>query len=154
MTHSRQKNILFICTANAIRSQIAEALVNQKNNGLMAFSAGIRPAPFIDKYTIGVMKEIGLDIVHHTVNSVDDFKYSPIDIVITLGSTAYQDCPSWLYEHKITDHWGFRDVSGRSKQSFRKLRDSMKTIIDQFISEFSNDLSDEDIKSLLKKFRV
>ncbi len=150
----KNRKILFICTANAIRSQIAEALVNNSKNGLSAQSAGIRPTHKIDKYTIDVLNEIGVEHSDHSVKSVEDYKDTHFDIVITLGSTAYQDCPRWLYEKSITDHWGFTDVSGKSKRSFRRLRDNMKSVIDKFLMEYSNDMSEDEVKGLLRKHRM
>lgn len=154
MNLQQQRTILFICTANAIRSQMAEAFVNYHNNGLRAYSAGIRPTRAIDKNVVKVMQEIGIDVSAQTVNSLEDYKNQPIDFAITLGSTAYQECPEWLYQNSLTDHWGFQDVSGRSKSSYRKLRDNIKLLIDQFLSEYSENLSNEELKELLKKYRI
>lgn len=146
-----QREILFLCTANSIRSQMAEGLVNSRSKDLVAHSAGILPSGYIDRHTINVMQELDIDISSNQSKPTDLFKDKNIDIVITLCATAYEQCPVWLYEKKLSAHWGFKDVSGKSKRDYRWLRDEIQAHIDRFLALYSPDATDEEIQTLLRR---
>jgi arsenate reductase (thioredoxin) len=152
MATIQPRRILFICTANAIRSQMAEAFVNQMHTKhLTGVSAGITPCGYIDADTAIVMNEIGIDMSAHRSKSLDEFRDDVPEITVTMSGTAYSECPEWLYKHSLTVHWGFEDVSGENKKSHRKLRDDIKKKIERFIALYDETESDENVMHLLRK---
>ena len=144
------RSIIFLCTANAIRSQIAEAYINAKTDELMAYSAGIQPCGYVDKNAIAVMREIGIDLSSHYSKSVDEFRNKRIDIVVTVSGTAYQECPEWLYRNAINAHWGFRDVSGESRRQYRALRDEINAHLDKVLAHYNPAYTDNEVSMLLR----
>ncbi len=144
------RSIIFLCTANAIRSQIAEAYINAKTDDLVAYSAGIQPCGYVDKNAIAVMREVGIDLSSHYSKSVDEFRNKRIDIVVTVSGTAYQDCPEWLYRNAMNAHWGFRDVSGESRRQYRALRDEINTHLDKFLARYNPAYTDNEVRMLLR----
>ena len=86
--------VLFLCTENACRSQMAEGLVNHDLAGqVQAFSAGVRPSR-VNPRAIQVMAELGIDISHHRSKSVDDLAGEQFDLVITVCDQAQEQCPT------------------------------------------------------------
>jgi len=144
------RSIIFLCTANAIRSQIAEAYINAKTDELMAYSAGIQSCGYVDKNAIVVMREIGIDLSSHYSKSVEEFRNKPIDIVVTVSGTAYQECPEWLYRNAMNAHWGFRDVSGESRRQYRALRDEINAHLDKFLARYNPAYTDNEVSMLLR----
>ncbi len=144
------RSIIFLCTANAIRSQIAEAYINAKTDDLVAYSAGIQSCGYVDKNAIAVMREVGIDLSSHYSKSVDEFRNKRIDIVVTVSGTAYQDCPEWLYRNAMNAHWGFRDVSGESRRQYRALRDEINTHLDKFLARYNPAYTDNEVRMLLR----
>lgn len=125
-----KRKVLFLCTGNSCRSQIAEAIVNAKfANTWEAFSAGTQPAGFVHPYVIQVLKEIG---IRHagTSKSTDYFQGTDFDIVITVCDDAAENCPVWLGKGKKI-HLGFPDPAKAEGteievlNAFRKVRDDM-----------------------------
>jgi arsenate reductase len=92
---SLKKKVLFICTGNACRSQIAHGLLNElANSDFEVFSAGSHPSK-VHPISIAVMEEIGLDISKHTSDHIDDDLNKDIDIVITVCDNAKNACPTF-----------------------------------------------------------
>jgi len=125
-----RKRVLFLCTGNSVRSQIAEALVNaDMEHHWQAFSAGSVPAGFVHPYVLKVLEEVG---IHHkgTSKSVESFRGQAFDLVITVCNDE-ENCPVWLGEGKQL-HLAFPDpskVDGSDEQklaAFRKLRDDIR----------------------------
>lgn len=96
--------VLFLCTGNSCRSQMAEAVVNQELSATwQAYSAGIHPAGYVHPYALLVLEEIG--IKHNGVSkNVDHFRDEQIDLVITVCDSAVEECPNWLGSstHQLT----------------------------------------------------
>ena len=124
------KSVLFLCTGNSCRSQIAEAIVNARySKEWRAFSAGTRPAGFVHPMAIQALNEIG---IKHRGESkgVDSFRYKNFDLVITVCDDANEECPVWLGKGKRV-HEGFRDparVQGTDHErlaAFCQVRDEM-----------------------------
>ena len=125
------KKILFLCTGNSCRSQIAEAWA--RSMGFNAYSAGTRPEKKISKNTKLVMLEEGIDISMQYPKSINDINLEEINILIIVCSNAEKNCPI------LTDFRGkiirleFEDptkvkLSEKAKiQFFRKIRDEIKT---------------------------
>lgn len=125
------KKILFLCTGNSCRSQIAEAWA--RSMGFNAYSAGTRPEKKISKNTKLVMLEEGIDISMQYPKSINDINLEEINILIIVCSNTEKNCPI------LTDFRGkiirleFEDptkvkLSEKAKiQFFRKIRDEIKT---------------------------
>jgi arsenate reductase len=135
----KKTKILFLCTGNSIRSQIAEAWAKHlKSNEIDAYSAGISPCG-VNSFTIEVMAEVGIDISQNKskhVNSLDDI---PFDYVITVCSYADERCPMFPAETKIV-HVPFDDPYMASNDNdshenilnlFRRTREEIKTFVEQ-----------------------
>ncbi len=134
------KRVLFICTHNSARSQMAEGLVNHDMAGkVQAFSVGTDPT-FVHPLAIAVMKEVGIDISRHRSKSIDEFADEKFDFVITLCDKAAETCPVFFGGTRRM-HMGFPDPSGvkgtdEEKLSFfRKLRDQIREEIVDFLSK-------------------
>jgi arsenate reductase len=93
---SSLRTVLFLCTGNSCRSQMAEAIVNDRlGKNWQAFSAGTRPAGFVHPKAIQVLEDIG---IHHQgrSKSVDEIKDIDFDLVVTVCDSAAEECPIWL----------------------------------------------------------
>ena len=126
-----KKKVLFICTHNAARSQMAEGLLRSlAGDRYEVFSAGTEPGR-VHPYAVRVMAEIGMDISLHRSKNVDEFAGFPIDMVITVCDHAKETCPIFPGgAQKI--HQSFEDPSALtgSEESilagFRRIRDEIK----------------------------
>jgi arsenate reductase len=134
------KRVLFICTKNSARSQMAEALVNHDLAGQFeAFSAGTEPSE-VHPLAIAVMKELDIDISSHRSKSLDEFPGQKFDYVITLCSQADEACPVFFGGTQKT-HMGFPDsaiASGSEEErlsAFRKVRDQIRTRVIEYLSK-------------------
>jgi arsenate reductase len=108
-----KKRILFLCTANSCRSQMAEGIANHFwGDRLEAFSAGTQ-ASFVNPTAIAVLKEIDIDISRHRSKNLSEFDGQTFDDVITLCGEANETCPLYIGGTKKT-HIGF-DGSGQGK---------------------------------------
>ncbi|MCS6989656.1 MAG: arsenate reductase ArsC [Chloroherpetonaceae bacterium] len=145
------RSIIFLCTANAIRSQIAEGYLKSRTNALDAYSAGVQPCGYVDKNAIAVMREIGIDLSSHYSKPVEAFRGRKFDIVVTVSGTAYHDCPEWLYQGAINAHWGFKDVSGESRRQFRALRDDIIGHLDRFLALYRPEQTDEEVRAVMRR---
>jgi len=130
------KKVLFICTHNSARSQIAEGLLNSLyGDQFEAFSAGTHPSS-VNPYAIKVMKEIGLDISKHYSKSIEEFRGIKFDYVITVCDNAKESCP-FFPDGKKYLHKSFQDPSesrGSKEEmlsAFRQTRDTIKNWIDE-----------------------
>lgn len=136
----KKKKVLFICTHNSCRSQMAEGLLNSiYGTKFEAYSAGLIPTN-VNPYAVEVMKEIGIDLSKHYSKSIKDFKDSNFDIVVTVCDNAKETCP--FFPGKIIIHKGFEDpanINGSTEEIldfFRKIRDEIKTwIVDTFVKQ-------------------
>jgi len=127
--------VLFICTANAARSQMAEGLLRAKyGDRYEVFSAGTRQSS-VSSRAIAVMQEIGIDISRHRSKYLGEFRDTPIDIVVTVCNRAHELCPVFPYAKKSLHH-GFRDphACGGSDEeilaAYRSVRDEIAAWID------------------------
>ena len=104
----KKKKVLFICTGNACRSQIAHGLLKDLSSETFeVFSAGSHPSK-VHPISIAVMKEIGIDISKHSSDHVDDYLDKNIDIVITVCDNANNSCPVFPKNVKRI-HWSIND---------------------------------------------
>lgn len=133
---SSRPRVLFICTANAARSQMAEALLRQRyGDRYEVFSAGTRQST-VSPRAIAVMREIGIDISHHRSKTIADVAGTRIDLAVTLCDRAHTVCPV-VPNARRTLHQGFADphlTQGSEEQildCYRAVRDQISAWIDQ-----------------------
>ena len=99
-----KRKVLFLCTGNSIRSQMAEAIVNARlGESWEAVSAGTKPAGYVHPKALIALSEIG---IQHTGRSkpVDEFRGVDFDLVVTLCNSAAEECPVWLGKGKRVHH--------------------------------------------------
>jgi arsenate reductase (thioredoxin) len=134
MTESK-KSILFLCTGNAARSQMAEALARIDYPDLVApVSAGSRPAGFVHPMAIRAIRDLGFGMGKARSKSADEFHDRPLDLVVTVCDSAAADCPAWPAARHLV-HWSVEDpsfVSGETARlaAFRATRDDLRQRID------------------------
>ncbi len=128
----KRKRILFLCTGNSARSQMAEGLVNHfLGDAWEAVSAGTEPAGYVHPLAVRVMAELGIDISAHRSKSVDEFQTTPLDLVVTVCDRAAENCPLWLGRGRVM-HIGFPDpatAAGSEEERlavFRQIRDDIR----------------------------
>jgi arsenate reductase len=134
------KRVLFICTHNSARSQMAEGMVNHDLAGkVQASSAGTEPS-HVHPMAVAVMWELGIDIFNHRSKSVDEFAGEKFDFVITLCDQAAETCPVFFGGTQRL-HMGFPDpaaVTGSEEEklaAFRKVRDQIREQIVGFLQK-------------------
>lgn len=105
-----QIKVLFICTANACRSQMAEALLRHLDPlRFSAFSAGSHAVGYIHPTATKTMEALGISMTGQRSKSWDEFEHQPVDLVITVcGSAAGETCPVWP-NAPATVNWPFPD---------------------------------------------
>jgi arsenate reductase len=128
--------VLFLCTGNSCRSQIAEGWANHlKGDVIEAYSAGIRPIG-VNPKTIQVMAEADVDISKNTSKHIDDLGGIDFDYVITVCNNAREQCPIFPGRVKLI-HRAFDDpyfATGSEEEilaEFRKVRDQIKAFVEQ-----------------------
>lgn len=91
-----KRRVLFLCTGNSCRSHMAEAIVNAwLGDQWEAVSAGTKPAGYVHPNALRALAEIG--IVHHgRSKNADEFRDTPLDLVVTVCDSAAEECPVWL----------------------------------------------------------
>ncbi|MCF7741210.1 MAG: arsenate reductase ArsC [Candidatus Marinimicrobia bacterium] len=131
-----KKKILFVCTGNSVRSQMAEAILKNKDlDKYEVYSAGSHPAS-IHKFTRQTLQENGINKIHFTSNSVDEFSDKDLDEVIILCEVAYHYLPEFSTNPKITK-WFMDDpinIVGREekqKQGFQMAFNQIKNRIEE-----------------------
>jgi len=136
--------VLFLCTENACRSQMAEGLVNYDLAGqVQAWSAGVRPSR-INPRAVQVMAELGIDLSRHRSKSVDDLAGEQFDLVITVCDQAQQQCPIFPGETEVM-HVGFPDparATGTEAEimaAFRQVRDALREQLVPLLREKSRE---------------
>ena len=106
-----KKRILFLCTGNAARSQMAEGLARAFHGDVVdVVSAGSRPAGWVHPLAVRAMAAIGIDIGDQVSKSAEPFLGQPFDVVITVCDSAAADCPAWPGAKRI-EHWPVKDPS-------------------------------------------
>jgi arsenate reductase (thioredoxin) len=134
-----KKKVLFLCTHNSCRSQMAEGLVNADlGDRFQAFSAGTE-ATRVNEMAIAVLAEIGIDISGHRSKTLDEFSGEKFDYVITLCGSANEQCPLFFGGVQRV-HIGFDDPSrgrgttGEKLADFRRVRDEIRSRITAYLT--------------------
>ncbi len=136
-----KRRVLFLCTGNSCRSQMAEALINNLAGEYWeACSAGTKPTGVVHPKALQVLEEIG---IHHIgrSKSVEELRDMHFDLVVTVCDSAAEECPVWLGPGRRV-HLGFPDpaaaVGSETEvlEVFRQVRDAIRTQIPQLLEKF------------------
>jgi arsenate reductase len=120
-----KKKVLFLCTGNSSRSQMAEAIVNAHlGDTWEAVSAGTKPAGTVHPMALAALAEIGIQHIGRS-KLVDEFLGADFDLVVTVCNSAAEECPAWLGKGKRAHH-NFPDpaLTG-DMEDFRHVRDDL-----------------------------
>lgn len=141
MTAVHQMSVLFLCTHNSSRSQMAEGLLGARGGGrYVVYSAGTQPRG-VHPLAIAAMREIGIDISEaagHRAKGMGEFAGQSIDLVVTVCDDAAEECPFFPGARR-QEHWGFPDPSAATGSEeerlavFRRVRDAIAERIDEFV---------------------
>ncbi len=129
--------VLILCTGNSCRSQMAHGFLQSFDQQIEVFSAGTQASGKLNPKAVEVMHEIGIDISHHTSDSVEKYLGETWDYVITVCGGANESCPAFLGSVKHRLHIGFEDPSESTGSNefimseFRRVRDEIK---DEFLN--------------------
>lgn len=136
-------SVLFLCTHNSSRSQMAEGLLRARGGTRFAVSsAGTHPRR-VHPLAIRAMREIGIDMSEaagYHAKGLDEFAGQPFDLVVTVCDEAAEECPYFPGAHRQV-HWGFPDPSAASGTDgerlavFRAVRDAIAARIEAFVRE-------------------
>jgi len=136
------KRVLFVCTGNRARSQIAEGLLRHlAGDRFEVHSAGTKPKGLAEQ-TVEVMREIGVDISGQRSKHVEEYAGQPFDYVITVCDSARQSCPVFPGGGERI-HWDVEDplyaeLRGESTvQALRDARDELRSRIEGFLRTVS-----------------
>ncbi len=139
-----RRRVLFLCTHNSSRSQMAEALLRARGGARYeAFSAGTHPRS-VHPLAMRAMAELGIDLSEaagYRAKSLEEFtSQPPMDVVVTVCAEAAEECPFFPGARRQV-HWGFPDPSqatGTEEERlavFRQVRDALSQRIDAFLAE-------------------
>lgn len=139
MAAGAKKKILFLCTGNSCRSQMAEgwarALVGDR---IEPFSAGIETHG-LNPRAVAVMREAGVDISGHRSKNVHELKDVSFDLIVTVCGHANESCPAWLGRKAPLVHVGFDDPPKLAKDAateeealalYRRVRDEIRRFVE------------------------
>jgi len=133
-----RKRVLFLCTANSVRSQMAEALVNHDlGDRFEAYSAGTAPKT-PHPAALRVLAEIGIDHGRARSKSLEEFEGQAFDYVVTLCDAANETCPLFFGGVERT-HLGFEDparATGTEEEiltAFRRVRDQIRETVENYL---------------------
>jgi len=127
-------HVLFVCTHNAGRSQMAAALLDHQAAGRVhVTSAGSQPADQLNPAVVAAMAEIGLDISDEFPKPLTTGKVQAADVVITMG--CGDACP--IYPGKRYEDWDLPDPAGLPVEQVRPIRDAIATRVQALLSELT-----------------
>jgi len=149
-----KRRVLFLCTGNSARSQMAEALVNHfLGDAWEAHSAGTKPAPQVHPLAVQAMAELGLDIAARQPKHLDAFRGQEFDQVITLCDSAAAQCPAWLGRGRQV-HIGFSDPAAATGSEterlavFRQVRDAIREQVLEYLRQVRAEPAEEPLLRL------
>jgi arsenate reductase len=133
------KTILFLCTGNSCRSQMAEAIVNARYPEWRASSAGTKPAGYVHELAIEALSEIGIS---HSGESkhIDQLSTKDFDVVVTVCDSAAEECPVWpgkagkRVHHDFVDPAKAEGTRDERLAVFRRVRSEMLEVIPKILN--------------------
>ena len=127
-----QPEVLFVCTHNAGRSQMAAGLVKLRSGGrIHVRSAGSTPADEINPAAVEAMEEIGVDMGEEFPKPLMDEVVRAADVVVTMG--CGDACP--IFPGKRYEDWDLEDPDGKNLETVRRIRDEIDTRVQALIAE-------------------
>ncbi|MDE2058292.1 MAG: arsenate reductase ArsC [candidate division NC10 bacterium] len=138
--------VLFVCTHNSARSQMAEGLLRALAGDRFDVASAGTEATRVHPLAIRVMDEVGIDLRGHTSKTIDAFLGERWDYVITVCDSANERCP--MFPGRTTRiHWSFDDPSQATGtdedrlKSFRRVRDAILTRLRQWLTDLQTSAS-------------
>ena len=135
-------SVLFVCTGNSCRSQMAEAIVNAHvGDRWRAFSAGTRPAGYVHPLALRALLEAGISASGLRSKPIDEFRDVSIDLVVTVCDRASEECPQWLGSGKkihrsFPDPSKVQDSEAAMMAAFRSVREAMERELLSLLKDF------------------
>ena len=133
-----KQRVLFLCTGNSARSQMAEGLLRHlAGDQFDVYSAGTH-AVGLNPGAVTAMQEVGIDISGQCSKRMDEFVDQAFDYVITVCNRAKESCPRWPHTERLV-HWSFEDPAAvktspeEQRKAFRTVRDQIKECLEAFI---------------------
>jgi len=152
MSVQGKPRVLFVCTGNSCRSQMAEGFTRHlKADQIEAHSAGVAPKG-VDSRAIKAMAEVSIDISKQGSKSLDEMRHIEFDYVITLCDNAQKTCPTFPAKTRVM-HVGFEDPPGLAANAkdeqeamghYRRIRDQIKAFVDKLSQAFLEEESGSD----------
>ncbi len=146
MNTDKRKTVLFLCTGNSCRSQMAEGWARHlKGDEIEPYSAGINPHG-VDRRAVVAMAEEGVDISNHTSDHVDDFQDVDFDYVVTVCDHAREHCPVFTGGAAVV-HESFEDPPWLAREAasdedalphYRRVRDQIRQFVEEMPQNLSN----------------
>ncbi len=137
-----RQRVLFLCTGNSARSQMAEAIVNARlRDRWKAVSAGTKPTGYVHPKAIQVLREIGIE--HHgRSKSADKFRNADFDLVVTVCDAAAEECSVWLgkgkrMHHSFPDPAKAQGTDDEVMDAFRSVRDAIANEIPALLNQYT-----------------
>jgi arsenate reductase len=138
---SQKMKVLFLCTGNSARSQMAEGLARHLSQGrLDVYSAGLEPKG-LHPLAVAAMDEVGIDIRRQTSKGIDPDLFNGMDLIITLCGDAEERCPV-TPPHIQREHWPMEDPAqavggeGERREIFRETRDALRERIIDLLEKY------------------
>jgi arsenate reductase len=143
-----RRRVLFLCTGNSARSQMAQGLVNHfLGDCWEAYSAGTQPAGYVHPLAVEAMLELEIDVSLQRSKPVDEFRDVDFDAAITVCDQAARNCPIWLGRGR-QKHMGFPDPaaatgSGADRlEAFRQVREGLREMVLPYLEQMENGPAD------------
>jgi arsenate reductase len=135
------QRVLFLCTGNSARSQMAEAFLRKYSDQFEAYSAGLEPKG-MNPYTVRVMQEVGIDISGQKSKGVDEYLGKVLfQYLITVCDDAEKNCPAIWPGISKREHWSFEDPAAfegtdeAKLAKFRAIRDQIEARIKDWVAD-------------------
>jgi arsenate reductase len=139
-----KRKVLFLCSGNSARSQMAEAIVNARmGDRWQASSAGTQPTGTVNPYALRALREIGIEHVGRSKH-LDEMRGMQFDLVVTVCDEAAEQCPVWPGGGKRT-HLSFPDpakATGTDQEVmavFRRVRDDIAARVPALLKQYEQD---------------
>lgn len=122
-----KKSVLFLCTSNSARSQMAEAILKDKNSEVFdSYSAGSNPANSVHPLAVEAMRKVEIDLSEKKTTSLESIMDKHFDFIITLCDKMKEECPNFPGQ-PIVAHWGMPDPAAYEGSDDERLAYFVKT---------------------------
>jgi arsenate reductase len=134
-----RRGVLFLCTHNSARSQMAEGFLRQRAGDRFEVASAGTEATRVHPLAVRVMREVGIDLTTHTSKTLDMFLDRPWDYVITVCDSANERCPLFP-DRTVRVHWCFEDPSqatgpeDQRLETFRRVRDQISARLTEWLA--------------------